>query len=248
MTTWIYLSPHFDDAAYSCGGWLWQQAQAGEQVQVWTICAGKMPAPPYSAFAQALHARWQTGEAAQAIRREEDLLACAQMGAAALHFTIPDAIYRTSGRQPGKFLYDSDAALFGSLHPDEDELVKNLASELAQRLPSGARLVCPLALGSHVDHQLTWQAAERLGMRLWFYADYPYVLKHAPALKELWQQGWRSRSFPVSEAGLAAWQAAVAAHASQISSFWGSLDEMRAAIRSYRAASGGVRLWFPPRG
>ena len=246
--TWIYLSPHFDDVALSCGGWLWQQAQAGEQVQVWTICAGKMPAPPYSAFARSLHERWQTGEAAQAIRREEDLHSCAQMGAAALHFTIPDAIYRTSSAQPGRHLYDADDTLFGSLHPDEALLVEQLAGELAQRLPPGARLVCPLALGSHVDHQLTRRAAERLGVRLWFYADYPYVLKHAPSLKDLWRQGWRGRSYPVSEAALQAWQAAVAAHASQISSFWGSLDEMRTAIRSYSEESGGVRLWFPPRG
>lgn len=248
MTTWIYLSPHFDDVAYSCGGWLWQQAQAGVTVQVWTICAGKMPAPPYSAFAQALHARWQTGEAAQAIRQEEDLRACAEMGAAARHFTIPDAIYRTSGRQPGKFLYDSDETLFGSLHPDDALLVEQLAGELADRLPAGARLVCPLALGSHVDHQLTRQAAERLGMRLWYYADYPYVLKHALSLKEFFRQGWRSRAYPLSAAALQAWQAAVAAHASQLSSFWSSLEEMRAAIRSYSEESGGVRLWFPPRG
>jgi len=34
----------------------------------------------------------------------------------------------------------------------------------------------PLAIGSHRDHVLTRTAAERLGIPLWFYADYPYLV------------------------------------------------------------------------
>ena len=36
---WIYLSPHLDDAVYSCGGMLWEQVQRGVQAEVWTIFA-----------------------------------------------------------------------------------------------------------------------------------------------------------------------------------------------------------------
>jgi len=66
---WIYLSPHLDDVALSVGGLLWEQSQAGEQVAVWTICAGDPPPGDFAAFAQTLHARWGIGIEAAAARR-----------------------------------------------------------------------------------------------------------------------------------------------------------------------------------
>ena len=66
---WIYLSPHFDDVALSCGGLLWEQAQAGEGASVWTICAGEVPAGQLSPFAQSLHERWEKGQGAAVQRR-----------------------------------------------------------------------------------------------------------------------------------------------------------------------------------
>jgi hypothetical protein len=34
---WIYLSPHLDDAALSAGGLIYEQTQAGIQVEIWTF-------------------------------------------------------------------------------------------------------------------------------------------------------------------------------------------------------------------
>jgi len=239
---WVYLSPHFDDVALSCGGLVWQQAQAGQRVTVWTLCAGAVPQGPLSEFAQSLHARWGTEEdSAPAQRAAEDIASCQQMGAGWQHFDVPDCIYRQG--PDGEFLYASEAALNGDLHPGEARLIQQLARQLADRLPKRARLVCPLAVGSHVDHQLVRAAAERLKRRLWYYADYPYVLKHAESLEQMAQQGWLGRVMPISSAGLAAWQAAIAAHASQISSFWPDLDAMRAAMAQYCAQNGGLKLW-----
>lgn len=48
--------------------------------------------------------------------------------------------------------------------------------------------------------------------------------------------------FPISQPALAAWQNAVAAHQSQISSFWGDLDEMRGALETYSQWMEGVKL------
>jgi hypothetical protein len=101
-----------------------------------------------------------------------------------------------------------------------------------------------------VDHRLTRLAAERLvqegrAPRLWFYGDYPYILQDAAAPGRIGQAGNLERVFPVSEAGLAAWQDAVAAHATQISTFWPNLEAMRAALRSFMESAGGARLWKP---
>jgi LmbE family N-acetylglucosaminyl deacetylase len=244
---WIYLSPHFDDVALSCGGLVWEQAQAGDAPVVWTICAGQPPAGSLSAFAESLHARWQTGEQAAILRRAEDQAANNRLGAKGRYFSAPDCIYRRG--QAGQHLYASEQALFGELHPDEYALVEALVVEFEQAAGSGAlNVVAPLGRGGHVDHRLVnaaavaWQA-RRSELRLWYYADYPYVRLEPRLAVELEQSGLLPQVFAVSEMGLQAWIEAVGAHASQISSFWASPQAMRADIRDYCIEMGGVRWW-----
>lgn len=173
--TWIYLSPHLDDVALSVGGLLWEQSQGGEHVAVWTICGGDPPPGGFSPFAESLHSRWETGIEAMQTRRTEDIEACRTLGAKPIHFDISDCIYRRSPKTE-KHLYDSEDSLWIPVHPDEEELIVQLTKSFKELLPPDANVVCPLALGGHVDHRLTRSASERLGIPLWFYADYPYVL------------------------------------------------------------------------
>lgn len=255
---WVYLSPHLDDVALSCGGLLWEQAQEGQQTSVWTICAGDPPAVPFSPFAESLHIRWQTGRQAVAQRRSEDLAACRHLLSAWRHFSIPDCIYRRApdleaerlGLEPGEALYASEEDLFGPLHPAESGLLQALRFDLEQTLPEHSAVVCPLALGGHVDHRLVRAAAQALPHPIWYYADYPYALQVACQLDELCQAGWSSSVFHVSEEGMQAWERAGAEYASQISTFWPSVDTMRVALRAYALQTGGgryaVRLWRPP--
>ena len=239
---WIYLSPHLDDVALSCGGLVWEQVHGGEEASLWTICAGDPPDDLFSPFADSLHARWGTGREASAIRRAEDLCSCAVLGAKARHFSIPDCIYRRSAKT-GTALYDSEQAIFGPVQPEEAVLVRRLARQIAQAFKTGANLVCPLALGGHIDHRLVRSAAEMASCSLWYYADYPYVLKEAPPTSFLRQPGCETKLFPISKTALAAWEASVAAHTSQISTFWPDLAGMQAAIDEYCMDQGGVRLW-----
>ena len=63
----IFLSPHADDAGLSCGGLIYQLAQAGERPIVITLFGGDPPdAGPLSDFAQSLHTRWALGADAPA--------------------------------------------------------------------------------------------------------------------------------------------------------------------------------------
>ena len=241
-TQWIYLSPHFDDVALSCGGLVWEQVQAGAQVQVWTICGGEPPPRSYSAFAAGLHARWQTGEQAVAQRRDEDIRSCQRMGVPYRHFSLSDCIYRPADESIPHF-YASEEAIFGEIHPAEQELVVSLGRMLAAEIEPGTRLVCPLMLGGHVDHRLTRSACERTGRPLLYYADYPYVLTQGAYLAGLQQKGWERLQFSLSEAGIQAWFKAVAAHSSQVSTFWPDLDHLRAAIQAYASQEKGAMLW-----
>jgi hypothetical protein len=190
-----------------------------------------------------LHQRWGTGSLAAALRRAEDMASCAEMGAVWRHLPFLDCIYRNGA--DGQALYTTEEALSGPLHPDEAGLIRQVGEEIASALPEDAILICPLALGNHVDHQLTRLAAEGIGRPLWFYADYPYVRHDQGNIAILEAQGWQMEVVPISAAGLEAWQRAVAEHASQISTFWPDLPAMRAAIQGYCEGAGGVRLWKP---
>jgi LmbE family N-acetylglucosaminyl deacetylase len=239
---WIYLSPHLDDVALSCGGLVWEQAQSGLSVGIWTICAGDPPPGPLSAFAESLHERWQSGAEAMDLRRSEDSTACTILGASNRHFPIPDCIYRRVGpdNSPG---YSSEESLFGPIHQGESALISKLSHTLSSTLPQRAIVVCPLTLGGHVDHVLTRKAAEETGRPLMYYEDYPYVEKDPDYFLNLRQAVWESQVFEVSEQAITAWQAAVAAHASQISTFWPNLDSMKAAICEKNNHDHGIRLW-----
>ncbi|GAB4499183.1 MAG: hypothetical protein OHK0052_13750 [Anaerolineales bacterium] len=246
MTHWLCLSPHFDDIALSLGGWAWQQVENGNTVEIWTICAGDAPPDGFSAFAESLHTRWKTGAEAVARRREEDRRSCGILRAHLRHFHLPDCIYRAHPENQYEFLYASETAIFGEIHPAETPRLRELAATLQAALPASAEIVCPMALGGHVDHRLTRAAAELLARPLWYYADYPYVLREAAALQHM-SAAWVRHTFPLSEAALIAWNDAVAAHASQVGTFWRNAEIMRSALREYAQTPPESSLWRAPK-
>lgn len=236
---WIYISPHLDDAALSAGGWIYDQTQAGVPVEIWTIICGVPAVSALSPLAQALHAQWGMTDAEEVVRarRQEDTRAAAILGATARHFDFPDCIYR-QGRD-GAWLYGD---IFADPHPDEADLPAQIADVISSRLRPDDQLVCQLGVGSHVDHVLVRRAAELIGRRLRYAADIPYLFnfpEHLPAKTT----GLRETFEPVSEAGLASWQEAVAAYISQVPMLFEDSDKMRAKIRAYWAERGGIRFW-----
>lgn len=254
---WVFLSPHFDDAVFSCGGLIWDRVQAGETVQIWTVCAGDIPHGRLSAFAEELHRRWGLGDAVISTRRDEDDLACARLKAVPFRLPVPDCIYRRvgddcwnppppasqQGRAPSRHLYTTEAAIFGEIHPDEAALVERLSAELASQVPRGAELVCPLTVGGHVDHRLVRAAAENTHRPLWYYADVPYALHDAQAISRLIRQDWAGAAFPISAEGLDAWIDGAAAYVSQIPTFWQDKSSIRSSIGSFLEQEGGLWLW-----
>lgn len=237
---WIFLSPHFDDAVLSCAGLMWELAQAGHPVENWTICAGDPPTGELPPFAAELHARWQMDGHSVAARAEEDRAACQAVGATWQHFTLPDCIYRWLPDETPLIHHRDD--LFDTCKPLNPVEVEQVRAWLAENLTAGSRLVVPLTIGGHFDHRTVRDAAEGLPLRLWYYADYPYVVTGKVNLRAFLGAGWRRRRFAISPAGLAAWQAGIACYTSQISSFWRSLDEMRTAMQAY-LEQGGNCLW-----
>jgi len=235
----IYLSPHLDDAALSCGGRIWQQTQAGERVLVVTVFAGiPLPSAPLSPFAQALHARWERPGDTVAGRREEDRAALALLGADLAHWPYSDCIYRQSPNDG--FFYPDWESLWGEIHPAERKLIEELATRLATLpLLRGGALYAPLGTGHHVDHQIVHRAAAASGYTLTCYEDFPYAGYQQAAPED---GRWQEELAPLSEESLEARIAAIACYHSQISSFWAGAAEMAAAVRAFANRTGDGRL------
>lgn len=241
----IYISPHLDDAALSCGGQIFQQAQAGVSALVVTIASGFPQSEVRSDFAEFLHHNWGlTAEEAVTARRAEDVAACRRLGAHYLHGSVPDAIYRLHPRTKEP-LYASNEEIFAEIDPADTDLVHSVASWLRE-LPRARHVVVPLGIGNHVDHQLTRRAAEQVwGGRLLYYEDYPYIQRQPQSLLRYLQTGakWRPRLIPLSNGAISARVQAVAEYGSQIGVLFNDKVTMESLLRKQIGATGGERLW-----
>jgi LmbE family N-acetylglucosaminyl deacetylase len=241
----IYLSPHLDDAALSCGGQIFQQPQRGLRVLIVTIMAGDPAVSAVSKYAQSLHARWELVADAVAARRREDSAASQVLGADTLHWGVPDCIYRYHPETGAPF-YVSDPDIFGEVHPAEMKLVNELARQLAT-LPAHDQIFVPLTIGHHVDHQLTRAAAELCfgAQRLVYYEDYPYA-EQPGALETIIpvdRASWQAEVMPLGEADVKAKIEAIFAFKSQLSTFFDNRQHLEQRIHDFTATVGGERVW-----
>jgi hypothetical protein len=139
-------------------------------------------------------------------------------------------------------MYTSEAALTDELHAGDQQTILSIQLQLSS-LAADLCIACPLALGSHMEHQLTQAAAEALQVPLWYYAAYPYVLRDRHPLEQMAEGWWIRQAFDVSPKGISTWQESIAAHASQVSTIWVDTGKMKQAISYYVPQEGGVRLW-----
>jgi LmbE family N-acetylglucosaminyl deacetylase len=245
----VYLSPHLDDAALSCGGTIARHSAAGAHVLVVTICtAAPPPEGPFNALARELHSNWSLlpNEVVRA-RLHEDSVAMEHLGADSLWVGMSDAIYR----RPDD--YDSAAALLGPPMPGDPlpAALRAFIHALRDRLPS-ATLYAPLGVGNHVDHQITYAAAsDGAGAAVAFYEDFPYVT---------WPEALQQRLATLHEAlvtstididaTLSRKIGAVAAYTSQLGALFGDAAAMPRLITEYAESlrpdvgTYGERLWL----
>jgi LmbE family N-acetylglucosaminyl deacetylase len=243
MSNWIFLAPHFDDVSLSAGGLVWELTHRGDRVEIWTVCAGDPPFDkPLTDYAQMLHIFWELGDDVPFARSQEDAACCRVLGASFRRYTAPDNIYR--------YLPGTDEAVvkvpddnLGPLEPVESYLIPPVADFLRKNLVEGWELVIPFTIGHHRDHVLTRKAAEQLGIPLWHYVDYPYVIQNETNLADWIPAEAEKSTFQISPAGLKAWQDGFACHHSQIIFFWPDEAEMRVGIEDYFKSGGGFTLW-----
>lgn len=167
----LFVSPHFDDVALSCGGTVALAAHRNGAL-VLTVFAGK-PSGALNPFAEFQHRRWGHPDDAVDERRQEDEAAMAILGSRSRWLDFLDAIYRDE-------LYLTDEALFGPVKPADGSVAQAISRALvavvAEVRPT--RVYLPLGVGNHVDHQICYglgHELDRSDADVLFYEDFPYV-------------------------------------------------------------------------
>jgi LmbE family N-acetylglucosaminyl deacetylase len=250
----LFLSPHPDDAALSCGGQIAQLTRAGEEVLIYTLMAGDPPEDaPQTDFVRELHERWKLPGAQSAAqvaraRREEDMAAARALGAALSFGAYPDAPYRVDPASMTVLYPDWKAAL-GAVHPADPARSAGLNGYW--HISAHDVVHAPLGVGGHVDHQLVRDMALRLTRqyakaRVYFYEEFPYTRGGKEAVRAAlvaFNQPLMSIPRPFDNEALEAKIAAIACYQSQISSFWPNQEAMAEELRARSGPSAVEREW-----
>src|SRR5258708_36539866 len=116
----LFLSPHADDAALSCGGQIAQLTRKGETVIIFTLMAGDPPVDFHpTELTDTLHGRWNAadGFVATAARRKEDTMAARILGAMVKFGPYADPINPPNPQQSSPPYYTQHTT-FAADHPD----------------------------------------------------------------------------------------------------------------------------------
>ncbi|MCB4805438.1 LmbE family N-acetylglucosaminyl deacetylase [Methylobacterium brachiatum] len=174
MPTALALSPHLDDAAFSCGGLLASLAGEGWRVVMATLFTGSVVDPKGFALACQLDKGLPAEIDYMALRRAEDVRAVEELGIAPpLHLPFREAPHRGYGSAPELFSAPrADDGIAADLAPALAELVAAERPDL---------ILAPQAVGGHVDHVQAVRALTSLAVPipiLWW-RDFPYTVREA---------------------------------------------------------------------
>src|SRR6478609_4050960 len=120
----LFLSPHYDDIALSCGGTVARLTRAGQAAEMVTVFGAEPDIAELTAFAEMQHGRWGLSPAdVIAARRAEEAAAAGLLGTRVRFLSFHDAIYRGDR-------YLDDDQLFGEPARDEADLPGRIIAEL----------------------------------------------------------------------------------------------------------------------
>jgi LmbE family N-acetylglucosaminyl deacetylase len=183
-----FISPHLDDAMLSAGGLIHYLVSKGVKVTVITLFTRPSP-PPYSMHA-IKYVRQCGGDNAEGLfkeRAKEDEEVFGSLGIRTVHLGFIDAAWRKKkeGRRwmgilpelvhlyPFRF-----CKYMKKLHPEDRVMMEKIRKRLAPLVTDpDAPVLCPMAIGNHIDHIITKEICMGLFKTLLFWSDFPYSLE-----------------------------------------------------------------------
>jgi CelD/BcsL family acetyltransferase involved in cellulose biosynthesis/LmbE family N-acetylglucosaminyl deacetylase len=253
-SVYLFISPHLDDVALSCGGYIGRLTAAGERVVIATVATADAPSgTPLSWLMKRNHRAWRLGDTPFGARRCEDIAAADVLGAQYAHLGLLDASYRR--KADGKPLYTKNTVGV-PVHPDDwkcnEPIVRQKLQELL-RFYAGdnVQVFCPLGVGEHVDHIFVRHSVETLcaPQNITYYEDYPYA-GQSNAVHTRLNSGaaghWQSKPIALTPTEVQARIAAIGCFESQVPGLFPSLFERVQEIARARLPGISSHLELPP--
>lgn len=269
MAVHVFLSPHFDNAALSCGGLMHRLVRQGERVIIVTVMGGEpFTDSPENGEVPESGIDWYEARQRMSRRRQEDMIATRSLGAVFVHLPIVECCYRTAmfGDGTWTLLYPTEASYQGECNKADEARVLLLETPPITH-ESVAAVYAPLCIEGNVDHRLTrdWGlvlTGANKAPRLKFYEEFP-AIQHKMALQRALDYYRRETPaltltlelFPLSDEDVAAKMQALHCYAADLSADWqdagqsagqnaGAVEQI---MRDYLQASGGdqpaERIW-----
>ncbi len=171
----LILSPHADDAVFSCGDHIIKWRKQLVNVTVCTIFTD-FQTPIMSKDARSLlnHSGFSNINSFKKARNEEDKNALSYMKT---NFTSPHLTDGAFRAVKNKLVYKSFNELFSGKISRLDEItIKKLSHFLHVTKINYHLIIAPLGIGNHVDHLITSLCAKKCipANKLAFYIDVPY--------------------------------------------------------------------------
>lgn len=254
FSTFIVLSPHLDDAILSCGFFLRKLKQAKKRTLVVTVFT-EPTGPPWTKLARDFTRECGFSDPFvffQA-RKEEDRRAMGAVGSEYVHLDYVDAAWRKTKAALSipmlqffawllpslTFVYPGKRGQFsGNISPEDTALVGSIAASIKRTIKgySNCVLFVPMGIGGHADHVLVKKAAALLGLPVYYWEDYPYLLDRDGVMRVLEKEPF-SEAFAVS-GDTKDKQSLIRIYKSQMSSLFPSGDIPLAAERYYAKETG----------
>lgn len=163
----LFISPHLDDAVFSCAARILRETAAGAEVTVATVFS---------------HARRRSAASEEyAARRMEDRHALELLGAKPQWLGLLDAPCRNP-------FYNSFRRIVLETAPGDWANIQVVSASFAGLLDdvNPEAIYLPLGVGTHIDHRLVFAAGAMLPATCscYFYEDQPYALvRHAAHMR-----------------------------------------------------------------
>lgn len=226
--TALFISPHLDDAVFSCGGTMAKLAESGWKTILCTVFTKSIVNPKGFALRCQLDKNLAPDIDYMKLRRAEDAAAARILNVSeTLYLNFPEAPHRG---------YNSAPELFAGIKTG-DRIWKNIAEHftLLGDIHQPAAVFAPQGIGNHCDHLQTINAVLEVfnARKINWYYDTPYIIRQ-PDAQNYCRLPADMRQIQVGIAGfLNAKIEACTQYATQIDFQFGGREKLSETIKSF---------------
>ena len=200
--SYLFVSPHLDDAVLSCGGWISYLADKAE-VTVASVFTNAHNSPSSLSIRRFLkECGYNDSEKLFADRRMEDKLANNLMGVKTIHLGFLDGLYRLKPQTipilsdilpDSRFVYPifSWQLKRGKVSNHDKQLIDEVGRRVKNLIGPRTIIFAPAAVGYHLDHQIVRMACEQKFPETIFWSDFPYNVWNRQFSSDLIKRGYR---------------------------------------------------------